>query len=61
MRIAKWFDMEHRKEVLEQIQRHFFYVFGKEHRLRKEEMEEQFNKEANEGRRLAASSARMNH
>ena len=32
--------------------------FGIAHRLRKEEMEEQFNKEAKEGWRFAASAAR---
>ena len=33
--------------------------FGFEHRLRKEEMEEQFNKEAKEGWRFAADAARI--
>ena len=33
--------------------------FGIEHRLRKEEMEEQFNKEAKEGWRCAADAARI--
>ena len=33
--------------------------FGIEHRLREEEMEEQFNKEAKEGWRFAASAARI--
>ena len=33
--------------------------FGKEHRLRKEEMEEQFNKEAKKGWRFAAGAARI--
>ena len=33
--------------------------FGTEHRLRKEEMEEQFNREAKAGRRFAASTARI--
>ena len=33
--------------------------FGIEHRLRQEEMEEQFNKEAKEGWRFAASAARI--
>ena len=37
----------------------FDVFFGIEHRLRKEEMEEQFNKEAKEGWRFAASSARI--
>ena len=33
--------------------------FGAEHRLRKEEVEEQFNKEAQEGRRVGAHAARI--
>ena len=33
--------------------------FGIKRRLRKEEMEEQFNKEANEGWRFAADAARI--
>ena len=33
--------------------------FGMEHRLRKEEMEEQFNEEAKEGWRFAASAPRI--
>ena len=33
----------------------FDVFFGIEHRLRKEEMEEQFNREAKEGRRFAAN------
>ena len=33
--------------------------FGREHRLRKEEMEDQFNKEAKEGWRLPADAARI--
>ena len=33
--------------------------FGIEHRLRKEEMEEQFNREAKEARRFAADAARI--
>ena len=33
--------------------------FGIEHRLRKEEMEEQFNREAKEGWRLAGDAARI--
>ena len=35
------------------------FFSGIEHRLRKEEMEEQFNKEAKEGWRFAASAARI--
>ena len=37
----------------------FDIFFGTEHRLRKEEMEEQFNKEAKEGWRFAADAARI--
>ena len=37
----------------------FDIFFGIEHRLRKEEMEEQFNKEAKEGWRFAADAARI--
>ena len=37
----------------------FEVFFGMEHRLRKEEMEEQFNREAKEGWRFAASAARI--
>ena len=59
MRIVKWFSVEHREEVHEKIQRHLDVFFGIEHRLRKEEMEEQFNKEAKEGWRFAASAARI--
>ena len=37
----------------------FDVFFGIEHRLRKEEMEEQFNSEAMEGWRFATSAARI--
>ena len=37
----------------------FDIFFGIEHRLRKEEMEEQFNREAKEGWRFAAHAARV--
>ena len=37
----------------------FDVFFGIVHRLRKEEMEEQFNREAKEGWRFAASEARI--
>ena len=37
----------------------FDIFFGIDHRLRKEEMEEQFNKEAKEGWRFAADAARI--
>ena len=37
----------------------FDIFFGLEHRMRKEEMEEQFNKEAKQGWRFAADVARI--
>ena len=37
----------------------FDVFFGIEHRLRKEEMEEQFNREATEGWRFAADASRV--
>ena len=37
----------------------FDVFFGIEYRLRKEEMKEQFNREAKEGWRFAASAARI--
>ena len=37
----------------------FDVFFGIEHRLRKEEMEGQFNKEAKEGWKFAANAARI--
>ena len=37
----------------------FDVFFGMEHRLRKEEIEEQFNREAKEGWRFATSAARI--
>ena len=51
--------MEHRKEVRGKAQRHFDIFFEIQHRLRKEEMEEQFNREAKEGWRYAADAARV--
>ena len=36
-----------------------FDIFGIDHRMRKEEMEEQFNKEAKQGWRSAADAARI--
>ena len=43
----------------ERIQRKMRHVLGVEHRLRKEEMEEQFDREAKEGCRLATDAARI--
>ena len=48
VRIAEWFGLEHRKEVYEKIQRHLRCLQW-----------EQFNREAKEGWRLAASAARI--
>ena len=56
MRFVKWFTLEYRKEVHEKILDVFF---GIERRLRKEEMEEQFNREANEEWRFTADAARI--
>ena len=44
--------MEYREEVHEKVVKESDIFFGTEHRLRKEEMEEQFNKEAKEGWRF---------
>ena len=35
------------------------YIFGVEHRMREQEMEEQLNREADQGWRLAADTARV--
>ena len=52
--------MIHREELFEKETKGKCDIFfGIEHRLRKEEMEEQFNKEAKEGRRFAANAARI--
>ena len=47
------------KKFLRRYKGTFDVFFGIEHRLRKEEMEEQFNREAKEGWRFAASAARI--
>ena len=51
--------MEHGEEVHEKIQGECDIFFGIEHRLRKEEMEEQFSREAKVGWRFAADAARV--
>ena len=56
---AKWVGMEYRKKYMRRYKGKCDIFFGTEHRLRKEEMEEQFNKEAKEGRRFAADAARI--
>ena len=58
---AKWIGLEHRKKVHGKIQSTFDIFFRIEHRLRKEEMEEQFNREAKEGWRFAADAARITY
>ena len=52
------FCTEHRKEVHERHRGMFDIFFGIQHRLRKEEMEEQFNIEAMEGWSFAVDAAR---
>ena len=60
MYLAQWIGLEYREKVHEKIQKGKCDIFfGIEHRLRKEEMEEQFNKEAKEGWRFAADAARI--
>ena len=60
MHFAKWVCVEHREEVHEEVQRHVGKLLvGMGHRLRKEEMEEQFNKGAKEGWRFAPDAARI--
>ena len=49
--------LQHQLQEVEERRNDIFC--GIEHRLRKEEMEEQFNKEAKEGWRFAASAARI--
>ena len=46
MRLAQWFGLEHRKEILRRYKGTFDIFFGVEHRWRKDEMEEQLNQEA---------------
>ena len=57
--LTKWFSAEHREEGHEKVQRYTSDIFfGAEHRMRKEEMEEQFNEKAKQGWRFAADAAR---
>ena len=46
------------KKHMRRYKGNFDIFFGVEHRMRKEEMEEQFNKDAKQGWRFAADSAR---
>ena len=60
--LTKWCSVEHGEEVstLEHSKKGTFGIFfGVEHRMREEELKEQFNKEAKKGQRLAADSARI--
>ena len=56
---AQWIGLEHREKVFEKIKAKCDIFFGIDQRVRKEEMEEQFNTEAEEGRRFEADSARI--
>ena len=47
------------KEYMRRDKDSFDNFSGKEHRMRKEEMEEQFNKETKQGWRFAANAARI--
>ena len=51
--------LEHREKVHEKIQWKVRCLFGIENRLKEEEMEEQFNREAKERWRFAADAARI--
>ena len=59
MHFVEWIGLEDREEVHEKIQRHDSYLLWDRTRVRKDEMEEQLNKEAREGWRIAASAARI--
>ena len=58
MRVVKWISVEHREKYMRRCKGKSDIFFGIEHRLRKEEMEEQFNREA-KGWRYAADAARI--
>ena len=51
--------MEHREKYMRRCKGTFDIFFGTMHKLRKDEMEVQFNKEAKEGWRFAADAARI--
>ena len=68
--LTKWFSAEHREEGHEKVQRYTSDIFfGAEHRMRKEEMEEQFNERSQTrleicsrcSKRLQASSEDRKH
>ena len=59
MYLAQWVDMEYREKYMRRYIGICDIFFGAEHRLRKEEMEEQLNGEAKEGGRIAADAARI--
>ena len=58
MHLAQWIGLEYREKYVRRY-RKCDILFGIEPRLRKEGMEEQFNREAKEGWRFAADAARM--
>ena len=59
MHFAQWIGLEHREKYIRRYKGKCDIFFGKEHRLRKEEMEEEFNKAAKEGWRIAADATRI--
>ena len=59
MHPAQWVGMEYREKYMRRVKGKCDIFFGIEHGSRKEEMEEQFNKEAKEGWRFAADAARI--
>ena len=56
---ALWVDVECREKHIRRHRGKCEIFFGIKHRLRKEEMEEHFNKEAKEGWRFAVDAARF--
>ena len=57
--LTEWFCVAYREEVHERYKGTFDIFFGIDHRMRKEEMDEPFNKEAKQGWRSAADAARI--
>ena len=57
MQVDTWISVDYREEVHGEDKGKCAIFFGIVHRLRKEEMEEQFNKDAKEGWRFAAAAA----
>ena len=60
LHLANWISLEYReRKYMRRYKGKCDIFFEMEHRLRKEEMEEQFNKEVKEGWRFAAHAARI--